>query len=132
MRVQDVMREAVAVCGPKTNAAEAAELMWVNNCGCLPVVEEDGKVVGVVTDRDLFIALGTQNRLPSELTMDQAVEGGAVCGPEDEIEDAMEAMKAGGFRHLPVVDDEGRLQGVIFRDDLALERPVARMAGAAW
>lgn len=58
LRVQEVMQETVRYCNPDTNAASAAEIMWNNNCGCLPVVKDGKHVIGMVTDRDLFIALG--------------------------------------------------------------------------
>ena len=67
MQVEDVMTWGAACCNPGTNAAAAAEIMWTEDCGFLPVLEDSGRVVGIVTDRDLFIALGTQNRIASEL-----------------------------------------------------------------
>ena len=66
MRVKDVMTKDVSLCNPGTSAAAAAEMMWTQDCGVLPVLADSGPVVGVVTDRDLFIALGTQNRNASE------------------------------------------------------------------
>jgi len=56
MRVEEVMTKGVSFCNPDTNAAAAAEIMWTQDCGVLPVLENSGRVVGVVTDRDLFIA----------------------------------------------------------------------------
>jgi len=59
MRVEDVMTKDVSFCNPGTSDAAAAEMMWTQDCGVLPVLEDSGRVVGMVTDRDLFIALGT-------------------------------------------------------------------------
>ena len=53
-----------AYCGTDTNLGAAIEILWDRNCGILPVVDANQKVVGVVTDRDLCVALGTRNRLP--------------------------------------------------------------------
>jgi CBS domain-containing protein len=62
------MTKDVSCGSPGTNVAAAAEIMWAKNCGSLPIVEDGGHVVGMITDRDLFIALGTQNRrLPTYL-----------------------------------------------------------------
>lgn len=59
MKVRDIMTQGAVCCGPGT-----VELMWNRNCGMLPVVGADGKLQGVVTDRDICIAMGTRNRLP--------------------------------------------------------------------
>jgi hypothetical protein len=69
MKVQDVMKQPAVCCSPDTNVGAAVELLWVNNCGMLPVVGTDGKLQGVVTDRDICIAMGTRNRLAGELTI---------------------------------------------------------------
>src|SRR5687767_2241764 len=59
MKVQEVMTEGVKTCGSDANLATAAAIMWNADCGVLPVVD-DGKVIGVITDRDMAIALGTR------------------------------------------------------------------------
>ena len=62
MRVRDLMTKTVVFCRHETNLAAATALMWDNDCGTLPVVSESGKVIGIITDRDICIALGTRNR----------------------------------------------------------------------
>ncbi len=57
MKVRDMMMSAPKHCRPDTNLASAVETMWTNDCGFLPVVDEDGRVAGVITDRDICIAL---------------------------------------------------------------------------
>jgi predicted transcriptional regulator len=69
MKVRDVMKPAAVCCRRDTNLAAAVELLWVNNCGTLSVVGNNGKLEAVITDRDICIAAGTRNRLPSELTV---------------------------------------------------------------
>jgi CBS domain-containing protein len=68
MKVTDVMAKPPAYCSPQTNLAAAVEILWRQNCGILPVVDSKEKVVGLVTDRDICVALGTRNRLPSDMT----------------------------------------------------------------
>lgn len=63
MKVKEVMTATPYYCQPETNLVSATELMWNANCGFLPVEGADGKTVGVVTDRDICVALGTRNRL---------------------------------------------------------------------
>jgi predicted transcriptional regulator len=57
MKVKDVMTQSAVCCNADTNVGHAVELLWVNNCGMLPVVGNDGKIHGVVTDRDIARAI---------------------------------------------------------------------------
>lgn len=83
MQVQEIMTKDVSCCSPATNAAAVAEMMWTHNCGSLPVVDDGGRVVGIVTDRDLFIALGTKNQRPAELPVGEMMtQDVSLCAPE--------------------------------------------------
>ena len=85
------------------------------------VVNSHGKVIGVVTDRDLCIALGTRNRLPGEITVGQVVSGEVfTCKPGDDIRDALNAIAQKKVRRLPVVNDAGQLEGILSMDDVVL------------
>jgi CBS domain-containing protein len=82
-------------CSPETNLGLATELMWIGNCGFLPVVGQDNKVTGVITDRDICVALGTRDRTAGNVTVGEVMSGKLfACAPEDEIETALEAMRA--------------------------------------
>jgi CBS domain-containing protein len=63
MKVKDVMTQEAVCCGPHTNVGSAVELMRLRNCGMLPVVGADNKLIGVVTDRDICIAMGTRKSI---------------------------------------------------------------------
>lgn len=127
LRVQEVMQETVRYCNPDTNAATAAEIMWNNNCGCLPVVKDGKHVIGMVTDRDLFIALGTQNRKPADLPIEEVMSKDlSVCSPEDDIRSALKTMAQRQAHRLPVVDRSGELKGLLSIDDVV---PRAKRAG---
>ena len=118
MKVKDIMTADLQTCDPQMSAAAAAGLMWDGDCGFLPVVEA-GTLLGVVTDRDLYIALATQNRRPSELLVgDVATRTVITCEPDADIHAALEAMKAHQIRRLPVVGNSGTLLGLISMDDL--------------
>jgi len=122
MRVEDVMTRGGASCNPGANAAVAAEIMWTRDCGFLPVLEDSGQIAGIVTDRDLFIALGTQNRNASELVVGEVMNRDpAICAPGDDILKAMRAMAKLGIYRLPVVDESGVLRGVLSMDDVVLQ-----------
>jgi CBS domain-containing protein len=119
MKVQELMTKDVSCCEPGTNAATAAELMWNRNCGALPVVENGGRLAGIVTDRDLFIALGTRNRLPSDLAVGEIMnQDVASCAPGDDIKVALKTMAERGLQRLAVVDKNDSLQGILSVGDL--------------
>jgi CBS domain-containing protein len=100
MRVQDIMTKDVSSCNPETNAAAATEIMWNRNCGVLPIVEDDRGVIGIVTDRDLLIALGTSNRNPADLRVGEVMSKDlSMC----------------------VVDKNGALKGILSLGDIALQ-----------
>lgn len=115
------MTKDVSSCGRATNAAAAAEIMWTRNCGSLPIVEDGGRVVGIVTDRDLFIALGTRNQragdLPVAEIMNQDV---SLCAPDDDIRAALKTMAHKQIHRLPVVDRDGALRGILSTDDIVV------------
>jgi CBS domain-containing protein len=121
MRVEEIMTKEVACCTPGTNAATAAEIMWRENCGSLPVVENAGRVIGMVTDRDLFIALGTRNQRAGELPVGEIMNRDmSYCSPEDDVRDALHTMAKRQFHRLPVVNRDGSLTGILSIDDVAV------------
>jgi CBS domain-containing protein len=121
MKVKEVMMGTPYYCQPGTNLGVATELMWNANCGFLPVEALDGKVIGVVTDRDICIALGTRSRLAGDVLVSEVMSGKLCsCAPDDEIHVALQTMKDGRVRRLPVVAKDGSLVGVISMDDILL------------
>jgi CBS domain-containing protein len=120
MKVTDVMTDSPRVCALDTNLAATAELMLDGDCGFLPVVEE-GKLVGVVTDRDLYIALATRNRRASEMTVREVVQTPVyTCRPDDDVRAALATMKQHQVRRLPVEGFGGTVVGIVSMNDLAL------------
>jgi signal-transduction protein with cAMP-binding, CBS, and nucleotidyltransferase domain len=119
MKVRDVMSATPFYCRPDTNLGSAAELLWNLDCGMLIIVNDDQKVIGVVTDRDMFIALGTRNQLPGTITVG-AIRSGKVhlCHADDDIHTALATMAREKVRRLPVVNREGQLEGVLSMDDV--------------
>jgi CBS domain-containing protein len=124
MKVKDLMTTEVKTCVPGTSVAEAAHLMWEGDCGILPVLD-DGKLVGLVTDRDMYIALATQNARAAQLTVgDVATRTLVTCAPEDGVLAALAGMKQARVRRLPVVGFGGTLLGILSMND------IVRAAGA--
>jgi CBS domain-containing protein len=125
MKVRDAMTKQVAFCAPETNLAQAVELMWKNACGFLPVAGEGGNVIGVITDRDISIALGTRDRRASEVCVRSAMSSSLfTCTQDDDVHTALKTLKSEGIRRLPVIDREGMLMGVLSIDDVVLNAKV--------
>jgi len=121
MRVGDFMTSPAVFCRPEANLAAVGALMWDKDCGALPVVSEDGKVTGMITDRDICVALGTRNKRASEVTVRDVIYGQTrTCRPDDEIQAALKTMCEGRIRRLPVVNGAGALEGILCLDDLVL------------
>lgn len=128
MKVKDVMTEQVQCCSPEMNLAAVTELMWNNDCGMLPVVQ-GGKLAGVITDRDICVALGTRNYPARDLAVrDVQTAKVETCEPESDVHRAMEVMRRARVRRLPVVNEAGVLQGIMSLNDIALR--VDRTHGA--
>jgi CBS domain-containing protein len=120
MKAKDLMTSEPKTCSRATNLAEAAEIMLAGDCGMLPVVDE-GRLVGVVTDRDLYIALGTRNQRAAELTVGEVAQSPVyTCTPQDEADAVLATMRAHRVRRLPVEGFGGTVLGIISLDDLAL------------
>jgi CBS domain-containing protein len=121
MNVKSLMTSDPRTCTRATNLAEAAALMLDADCGILPVVDDKGKLVGVVTDRDMYIALATRNKLASQLTVgDVARSKVFTCGPDDDVQSALATMKQHHIRRLPVEGFGGTVAGIISMNDILL------------
>lgn len=121
MRVQDIMRHSPRSCSPTTNLAAVTEQLWNFSCGALPVVDANGKVVGILTDRDICVAIGTRNQRPSELRAGDAMSRQvATCRSTDDIHDALKLMRTRNVARIPVVSDQGKLEGILCLSDLII------------
>jgi CBS domain-containing protein len=114
MKVQDAMTGSVGSCRPTANLAEVTRIMWHHDCGIVPVVNDRDEVVGVVTDRDVAIALGTRGRRAGEVSAADVMSTAVVtCAPEDRVAAALALMQQHRVRRLPVVGIGGVLLGML-------------------
>ena len=122
MKVHDVMTRDVHTCRPDTNLAMAAMQMWNGDFGILPVLEDGGKVVGMITDRDICMATATKHRDPATIQVDDAITGQVYgCSPDTDIHEALKIMQQRQVRRLPVINaDDGKLAGILSMNDVAL------------
>jgi CBS domain-containing protein len=118
MKVKDLMSTGVRTCTPETTVAEAVRLMREADCGILPVVD-DGELVAVVTDRDICIALSTQDARAAHVRVGAiATKDVVTCAPEDDIKAALISMTQARVRRLPVVGFGSAVVGVLSMNDI--------------
>jgi CBS domain-containing protein len=128
MKIKEIMSAQPKTASPGTTLAAAAHLLWDADCGILPVVE-GGKLAGVVTDRDMYIALATRNTPASQITVGDVTSGTVwACGPDDDVHVALDTMRARRVRRLPVVAD-GSLVGIISMNDVVLAAGAGKALG---
>lgn len=121
MKVREIMRCDVRVARPESNLASAGLIMLEAGCGVLPVVAEHGEVVGMITDRDICLAVALRDRPPSEVVVAQAMSDAVYgCRATDDVEEALRVMRDQRVRRLPVLDAHGRLEGILSLDDVVL------------
>ena len=119
MLVEKLMTTEVEVCRPEASLAEAAAVMWRRDCGVVPVVGEGGAVEGMITDRDICMALATRRAYASDVKVGEVMARGVLtCTPEDDVREALELMRKHRLRRLPVVDAHGRLAGLLSLADV--------------
>ena len=130
MLVKSIMTSEVKVCTPETSLAAAARVMSSRDCGIVPVVDSQHKLLGIITDRDICLAVATKFQSPEELpVLDIMTNKVYTCSPDDDARAAMNLMKNHAVRRVPVVTADGRLTGLISVDDLVLRAD--RHKGAA-
>jgi CBS domain-containing protein len=127
VRVRDIMTPDPAFCTPESTAREAAGLMRDNDCGSIPVVEneQNKKLVGTVTDRDLAVRGVAEGKGPETRVRELMTMSPVTCGPDDEVEIVREVMVARLVRRVPVVGDRGILVGIVAQADIAREEGAA-------
>jgi CBS domain-containing protein len=123
MTVRELQTSNVRSVGPDTDLASVAKLMWDGDCGAVPVVNEERKVLGMITDRDICIASATRSRPPAEIRAGEVIptnHGVHAVKPDDDVRVALRTMRKHRVRRLPVVDQQQRLTGILSINDLAI------------
>jgi CBS domain-containing protein len=120
MKVSEVACRPVASCTDETSLSSAARVMGENDCGALPVLR-DGRIVGILTDRDICMAIGKGKLLPAETPVKEVMSMNvATCLTTDDVGSALAIMTRRQVRRLPVLDPKGPLYGIVSLDDLIL------------
>jgi CBS domain-containing protein len=118
-RVVQLMTPTPRTCTPTDSLQRAAQIMWETDCGCVPVVEADGRAVAMITDRDICMAAYTQGRSLKDISVSSAASPTLVAAHVgDRLDAAERLMQAHQVRRLAVVDSNGRLAGVLSLSDI--------------
>ena len=119
--ISEVMTPNPQSVDPSTTVVEAARLMRDGDVGSLPVVE-DGKVVGIVTDRDIAVRAVAEGKDPQGTKVGEIASKDLVTvDPQQDLDEALRLMARHQVRRLPVVEEDGRLVGVVAQADVASE-----------
>ena len=119
MKVQDVMTSPAHSCSPEVSLAAAARTMSDYGCGALPVLDNGGHPVGILTDRDICRAIALGSRFAGATRVREAMTPNpTTCQPSMPLGEALEIMAERKFRRLPVVDVQGHLVGIVSLADI--------------
>lgn len=121
MKVKDAMKTDVVFCAPEDNLMKVAELMRLRDCGAIPIVDDEKKIVGMLTDRDVCLAVAARNRKASDVRAgDLGKRRVVVCHAEDDLESALRKMRKYQIKRLVVANDAGELAGFLAIADFVL------------
>jgi len=116
--IKEVMTRDVRACEPNATVVEAAKVMAQNDVGPVPIVE-DGRLVGIVTDRDIVVRVVADGRDPNVTTVKEIASTNLVTvSPEDDLDEALNLLAEHQVRRLPVVESD-RLVGIVAQADVA-------------
>lgn len=122
MKIKEIMTPNPSAIWLTESLADAARLMWENDCGVLPIIKDGRKVVGLITDRDICMASGMKRANPAEISVEQVMTGQVFSvNAEDEIAQALQTMQEHKIRRLPVVSADGELEGILSMNDIVLK-----------
>src|SRR5271154_4408222 len=129
MKVADSMTREVRACTVHDSLNAAARVMWEHDCGCVPIVDSQGRLVGIVTDRDICMAAYTQGGPLEAVPLHRDMAARVItCARPDELDTAHRLMRKHEIHRLPVVDSRGRLTGILSLSDVVNQ---ASQAGAS-
>lgn len=121
MLVQELMSRRPKTCSPEDTLDVVARLLWDHDLGAIPVIS-GARTVGMITDRDVCMAAYTQGRPLREIPVSTAMSGALhAVRASDELSEASRLMREQQVRRLPVVDGEGKLEGMLTINDLVLD-----------
>ena len=132
MNASEVMKQPVQTCSIDVTLEQVARVMWEHDCGAVPLVDADGRAIAMITDRDMAMAAYLTGKPLHEIAARSAASRSLATVRADATLEAVEnRMRDAQLRRLPVVDDDGRVIGIITLNDIAVHAtPGGRRIGA--
>ena len=122
MRVQDLMSSPTITCHINETLDIAAQKMWDEDIGALPIVDDGGQLIGMITDRDVCMGAYTQGRSLDVVPVRSAMARDVIWAhPEQSVGELEQVMSKHQVRRIPVIDGAGRPIGIVSLSDLARE-----------
>jgi len=123
MKVKEIMiADAIQCCSTNTKLHHAVQIMKDGNCGALPVLDEQKKVIGMVTDRDIALSLADKKTNLTDTTVEEIIPRRVYSTEaEADLKDALKEMRTHKIGRLPVLDKNGKLKGVLSLHNLLMQ-----------
>lgn len=126
MKCSEVMTKNPKVCAPTDIVQQAALLMKSQDVGPIPIVGDNGKLEGIITDRDIVLKVVAEGLDPKTTKLAEVMSTDLItCTSDGDIEETLDLMEDNQVRRIPVIDANGRLVGIISQADIAvrLDKP---------
>jgi CBS domain-containing protein len=125
--IRDLMTSDPKVVEPDKPVAEAAKLMKQEDVGIVPIVDDQNHLVGTITDRDITVRVVAEEKDPKSTTVSEvASQNPVTVDPQQNLDEALRLMAQHQVRRLPVVEEDGKLVGIVAQADVAREGEDAR------
>ncbi|MBI5461897.1 MAG: CBS domain-containing protein [Gammaproteobacteria bacterium] len=120
MNVRDIMSATVTCCGLHDDLESIALLMMSNDCGSIPITNDMGQPIGMITDRDIAMAAAARHKALWQLYAEDFLTGQpvSVCNEDDDIHAALAVMQRARVHRLPVVNGDSEILGILSMDDV--------------
>jgi len=117
-QIEEIMNKEVATAKPEDPLVTAAKTMLERKIGCVVVVGDQQKVIGIVTESDLIRCAASGHDPNHTLVRDMMKSPPVTCTPQAPVEEAYAHMRQNNIRHLPIVNKDGTLVGIVTMKDL--------------
>jgi CBS domain-containing protein len=124
MLVKEIMTANPACCTAESNLQKVAKMMLDNDCGAIPVVEDNNhkRPIGVVTDRDIIVRTVAKGENPLNMSAKSVMTKNVfTVTPDTTVEECVNLMEAHQVRRVPVVDENGSCVGMVAQADIAIK-----------
>jgi len=119
-RASDIMSKNVTVIQEEETIRDAAERLAQDDIGALPITDENKVIKGMLTDRDIVVQVVARGRDVDSITARELEQGDLITiRPEDSIEHAADLMATHQVRRIPVVENDGKVVGIVSQADIA-------------